>query len=72
MDNGVPLATCLYLFGKWVRKLTEERNVIIMEPGLAYSEDMVLCALATWSGEFEWFVLACTHRYSVTRNIKCT
>ena len=52
MDNGVPLATCLYLFGCWVRKITEERGVVIMEPGKEYSEEMLLCALATWSGTF--------------------
>ena len=51
VDNGVPVATCLYLFGRWVRKMTEERGVVIMEPGKDYTEEMSLCALATWSGK---------------------
>ena len=51
VDNGVPLATCLYLFGRWVRKVSEERGVVLMEPGQEYREEMNLCALATWSGE---------------------
>ena len=50
VDNGVPLATCLYLFGRWVRKVSEERGVVLMEPGQEYCEEMILCALATWSG----------------------
>ena len=50
VDNGVPIATCLCLFGCWVRKLQEERRVVLMEPGQKYSEEMALCALATWSG----------------------
>ena len=45
------MATCLYLFGRWVRKITEESGVVIMEPGKDYTEEMSLCALATWSGK---------------------
>ena len=51
VDNGVPIATCLYLFSRWMRKLSEERHVVLMEPGQEYSEEMDLCALATWSGK---------------------
>lgn len=51
VDDGVPLPTCLYLFGKWLRKLKEERELCLMEPGQQYSHDLELCALATWSGE---------------------
>lgn len=51
VDNGVPLPTCLYLFGRWLRKVSEERGVVLMEPGQEYGEEMVLCALATWSGK---------------------
>ena len=47
----MPLRTCLYLFGKWVRQMREEKGVCLMEPGQQYSHDMHLCALATWSGE---------------------
>ena len=51
VDNGVPLATCLYLFGRWMRKVSEGRGVVLMEPGQEYCEEMILCALATWSGK---------------------
>lgn len=50
VNNGVPLPTCLMLFGRWLRKLTEERGVLLIEPGQKYSEDMTLCALVTWTG----------------------
>ena len=52
MNGGAPLPTCLYLFGKWVTVLSEEKGVCLMEPGQQYGcHDMNLCALATWSGE---------------------
>jgi len=38
------------LFNMWLRKLREERGVLLMEPGQQYSEDMTLSALATWTG----------------------
>ena len=68
VDNGVPLATCLYLFGRWVKKIKEERGVVIMEPGKEYSQEMSLCALATWSGMLWMLVCGCTH-FEVTSYI---
>ena len=50
MDNGVPLATCLFLFSKWLKELKEQRGLCLMEPGHQYRPDRELCALATWTG----------------------
>lgn len=48
----MPLPTCLYLFGRWVKSLREEKEVCLMEPGQEYSSCADnLCAIATWSGE---------------------
>ena len=65
MDGGVPLPTCLYLFGRWVRSLREERGVCLMEPGQGYSScDDNLCALATWSGKDHGLVVIYWRAYT--------
>ena len=55
VDNGIPLRTCLYLFGRWIEDLRMERGVVLLEPGKEFSEELALCALVTWSGENKEF-----------------
>lgn len=51
MNGGVPLKTCLYLFGQWLEKIKNEKKMLLMEPGQEYNEDMSICAFITWTGE---------------------
>ena len=44
-----------------MRKLREEKQLVLMEPGQQYSEEMALCALATWSGEDTIAVVSKVH-----------
>jgi len=50
VDGGVPIGTCIYLFKQWVREVEQKNQLVMMEPGVQYTGDQQLCAIATWSG----------------------
>ena len=43
------------LFNQWVKKLEQEKDLLLLEPNQEYSpyekESKNLCALATWTGK---------------------
>ena len=57
VDAGVPLPTCLRLFRQWVGSVSQRWSMLLMEPGHQYSEELNLCALATWSGKPKVFAV---------------
>ena len=76
VDKGVPLQTCLRLFGKWIELLAEKKAVVIMDPGQDYTDDGShnLCTFATWSGLCRacgWHMSHIHTQYSASASLLC-
>lgn len=71
VDNGVPLPTCLMLFNQWLKKLEQEKDILLLEPNQEYSpyekESKNLCALATWT---DWDLQVCLNCECQRKQIK--
>ncbi|XP_049859598.1 ERI1 exoribonuclease 2-like [Schistocerca gregaria] len=62
VDAGVPLATCLLLFSRWIKKITEEKSLIFHKKDSIHKS----CTFVTWS---DWDLSTCLDNECRRKNL---
>ncbi|PNF39306.1 hypothetical protein B7P43_G16555 [Cryptotermes secundus] len=57
VENGVPLKTCLSLFGSWIKEVSEKRRLVFHINQKGSSAENA-CTFVTWS---DWDLSVCLH-----------
>ncbi|KAJ9580253.1 hypothetical protein L9F63_004066, partial [Diploptera punctata] len=65
VDAGVPLGTCLLIFSRWIKQISEKRKLIFHE-SRTVNDKQNICTFVTWS---DWDLSVCLHNECVRKHL---